>query len=98
MSKLKQFIEDSFVNFVKQGGNLLTREHYEARREVCRGCEYEGQVEPLPDLFMEGCTECGCPFKTKAYFDTWKVSGKKIKCPHPDGNKWENVDNNFKSR
>ena len=95
--RLAEFLEDAFSEVVKLGGKLVSREHYEARVKVCRACEFVGEVEPAPSLKMEGCTLCGCPLKTKPYFDRFLVGGKEITCPHPEGSRWTEIDSKFKT-
>lgn len=92
--KEKSFRAKTFAAVVKKGGKLVSKEQGDARREICRGCEYEGRVHPLPGLDLPGCTECGCPFITKPYMETFL--GSPVECPHPiKGNLWEEVDKNF---
>ena len=95
--RLAEFLEDAFSEVVKLGGKLVSREHYEARVKACRACEFVGEVEPGPNLKMEGCTLCGCPLKTKPYFDRFLVGGKEITCPHPEGSRWAEIDSKFKT-
>ena len=95
--RLAEFLEDAFSEVVKLGGKLVSREHYEARVKACRACEFVGEVEPAPSLKMEGCTLCGCPLKTKPYFDRFLVGGKEITCPHPEGSRWTEIDSKFKT-
>ena len=95
--RLAEFLEDAFSEIVKLGGKKVSREHYEARVKVCRACDFVGKVEPAPNLKMEGCTLCGCPLKTKPYFDRFLVGGKEITCPHPEGSRWTEIDSKFKT-
>ena len=94
---LGEFLEDSFAELVKLGGVMVSRDHYEARVKACRECEFVGEVQPAPHLKMEGCTLCGCPLKTKPYFDRFLVGGKEITCPHPEGSRWTEIDSKFKT-
>lgn len=102
--RLKKYLQSVFEEGVKAGGVLVSDEQYEARVKVCETrndgepCEYLGVVEPLPTMQMIGCTKCGCPFSTKAYFDRFKLTGHKVKCPHQDGNMWASVDQKFSKR
>lgn len=100
-NRLKNFVANTLFETIKKGGKLVPVQQAEARIEVCRGCSLSGMVEPLPGLVVEGCTECGCPFATKPYmFNYLSPSQGKIvliECPHPEGNKWEVIDQQFKS-
>lgn len=103
MGLKNKYVRDAFVWTVKQGGSLTTDEHGKARIEFCKArrsgkpCEYYGTVNPA-GIEFEGCTKCGCPFATKAFMLELKVPvHKKVTCPHPDGNFWEEVDSKFKN-
>ena len=123
MKSVKKYALDKLIKFIKVGGKTVTNEQAEARKDVCKGCEFFGEVEPLPKLKMDGCQKCGCPSATKAHMKTiHRAIGKEneplsitemlklktkgllgnqetfeqiIKCPHPDGNKWEKADEKF---
>lgn len=96
LDKYKAVIFDT----VKSAGKAAPEGLGEARIAHCktrRGgkpCEFVGEVTPVPGATTEGCTKCGCPFATKPYMVT--LLGKKIECPHPDGNLWALIDEKFK--
>ena len=91
----RTWIKETFSEVVQLGGKLIPKEWGDARVEVCKKCPLYGMVKPLKSkaLEMPGCTKCGCPSATKAYMKT--ILFKKIKCPHPEGNKWADVDKQF---
>jgi hypothetical protein len=74
-------------------GAIITEEHEKARKAICDGCEYKGNVEPYPSVILPGCTECGCPFETKRKMS--QIGIRKIRCSHPEGNLWEETDFEF---
>lgn len=93
---LKKYVLDSIGIALNCGGGHVDQEQFVARLNKCSGCKFAGTVNPLPLLYANGCTICGCPFATKpaTYKHCSLDSGKKVltTCPHPDGNKWEEVD------
>lgn len=97
--RLKKFKLEAFTAVVKASGKLTSKQHGDARINVCRTlqdgepCNFRGMVEPFPDLVLEGCLICGCPFATKPYMI--HGLGKKVECPHPEGNKWKEIDKQF---
>lgn len=99
--RLKQFIARTLFETIKKGGKLVAEEHKEARLAICQGCTLLGQVEPLPGLVVEGCTACGCPSATKPfmlnYFSPTQGHMVTVECAHPDGSKWEEIDQQFKT-
>ena len=98
-------MSDSFDNvaidilgrIITGGGELVSSEQYRQRLEVCTKCPNAGDVTPLPGITVQGCTLCGCPFRTKLKTKTHLKKLKRVitKCPHPDGNKWETIDKIF---
>lgn len=95
--------QQAVFTLVKKTGDLVSKDQAEARMNVCRTinngkpCEFLGEVEPLPFLKCEGCTQCGCPLGTKAFMAD--AMGNAVTCPHPTrGNLWEPVDDIFKSK
>ena len=84
---------------IRAGGQTTTDNHAQARIAVCEVCQHYGQVQPIPGLVMPGCLICGCPSLTKAhmktYFSISKLGLRVSECPHPDGNKWQAVDQIF---
>jgi len=105
MEAMKWLKEKDLAPFFESGmkklGVLVSDEQAEERINFCRTknngepCEYHGEVEPLPGVICEGCTRCGCALKAKAAFDHFKLINHKVKCPHPDGNLWANIDLKF---
>lgn len=97
--KLRKFAAQALFETIKKGGKLATKEHAEARLDICRNCPLLGEVEPLPGLVVEGCTACGCPSATKPYMLTYfspsKLSVTNTECAHPDGNQWKDIDHQF---
>jgi len=89
----KSFKARVFSSVIKQGGRLAPKGMAEARLKECEKCEYAGKVRPLPKLELRGCTLCGCPFITKPFM--LEFLGNPTACPHPEGNKWEEVDTYF---
>lgn len=87
---------------LKLGGKPVTEEHYQERLKVCRRCQYWGSVLielPIKGIKLPGCKICGCPMATKprwlTYWSLLEFKFKEATCPHPDGNKWREVDNDF---
>lgn len=68
--KFKRWAFDNLVECIKAEGTLVSKEQAEARTNKCKGCMYEGIVNPLPKLEGPGCLKCGCPFATKAWMNT----------------------------
>ena len=61
------FVLKTIANFVKENGELVSKENKKARlEEACNGCEFKGIVQPEPYIKGQGCKKCGCPFATKA--------------------------------
>lgn len=91
---------ETLYEAIKATGKAATKEHGDARLKVCKTlnngqpCEFSGMVPVVPKVQVEGCTKCGCFFATKPYMVT-NFLGEVIKCPHPDGNKWDEVDKFF---
>ena len=77
-----------FVEAVLKMGKRASDEVYKGRMDVCSECPKKGTVY-VAHMMFDGCTECGCPFETKARMLT--IRGEKITCPHPDGDKWANI-------
>ena len=95
---MNKFVENTILNFRKRLGVLTTEQNYLERLKICGSCPYKGKVQPLPTMELDGCTLCGCPFETKAKMKKDFSTEKGfyiITCPHPDGNKWEEVDKKF---
>jgi hypothetical protein len=70
MKSPKDYIFSKLIEFALAGGKSATKEHYEARLEICKACPHYGQVQPIPMLHMDGCTLCGCPAATKPKYLT----------------------------
>lgn len=90
-----------FIGFtIRAGGHIAPDEQYRKRYETCKMCKYKGEVQPLPLIKTEGCTICKCPFRTKLKTVTHIKNGQRVttSCPHPDGNKWDIIDNEFKNK
>lgn len=88
--KYRQGVEKVF-EWMRELGGVVSDDWEAARAAECDGCEYNGEVEPLPGIIVPGCTHCGCPFETKRTMRS--VFGiLKIKCTHPHGNKWSQID------
>jgi len=68
--KLKEWTLENLSDTIKAEGELVTHEQAQARIAICNGCEYLGEVQPLPKIKTSGCTKCGCPLVTKAYMKT----------------------------
>lgn len=88
------------ADIVRAGGKVIEdAEHVEARKRVCAGCKYFGEVRPLPTLVAMGCTICTCPIEEKArtltVLDRKTLKYVKEYCPHPEGNMWASIDHNF---
>jgi hypothetical protein len=89
-------------NIDKLGGVKVPVEQAEARIEVCESCD-----EISRGFFYDSCGLCKCPLVVKPYFESHLLSAlnitvvqdeedrKKVICPHPSGNKWAIIDNNF---
>lgn len=86
--------------YAKMGGELVTREQYIDRLEVCAKCPSRGEVKiPVPAVVglrlkvatLPGCTECGCPFATKPQVRSY-LSAQGIKTVTCPLGKWEDVD------
>lgn len=104
--KILNFATRILSETIKHGGTLVSPEQAQARINVCKGdpesgtprCDFEGIVEPVPFLKMEGCTNCGCPFSTKphmgTHFSISKLSIITTECPLK---RWEAVDKLFKN-
>lgn len=60
--------QKQFEKLIRYAGSRVSKENAEARLSVCSGCPLKGKVQVRADLpFVDGCTECQCPFATKAY-------------------------------
>lgn len=108
----KEKVKSALESHIRAGGSLVTEDHFQARVNVCktrqsgRRCEYLGEVSALGLKFSEGCTKCGCPLSTKAWMleieskmlEGILQTGKEIRCPHPQGNMWEETDKNFANK
>lgn len=95
---LQDFMIESIAKVVRNGGKLVGLEQAKARRAICNGCPNKGKTELLPLIQVDYCRLCKCPLKTKTKtLTTVSLTGveKKEICPHPDGNKWVLVDNQF---
>lgn len=102
---LSEFVHEKLAKIIRLGGSETTDEHASKRTEMCmtvdngEPCKYLGVVRPTIMFATQGCTICRCPIATKA--KTLKrfsrSEGKIIPeyCPHPDGNKWSNIDQFF---
>lgn len=96
---LKEFKLKVFSEAIKNFGKLTIEDHAKARINKCKTledgkpCRYHGEVNPVPSLKLEGCTKCGCPFATKPFMLTFM--GLKVECPHPEGNQWAEIDEDF---
>jgi hypothetical protein len=52
-------------DIISDGAELVS-EHEAARRmDICRGCKFFGEVNPMPLFYTQGCTECGCVLEIK---------------------------------
>jgi len=95
--KFQKAVWETTKKGILKGGPHVSEKQYQERLSKCEGCEYSGTVYPLgtKEISESGCTVCGCPFVTKAKM--LKIGASPIKCPHPEGNKWETVDQKYKS-
>lgn len=98
-------LKEAIAKAVTAGGTPVDVEHFIARLLICGGCDKRGTVSVMGNEY-NGCTVCGCPFQTKAAMKAadsplLKVTGAlgitddEIRCPHPDGDKWHEVDELF---
>lgn len=93
----KEFIREEIGEQQARGAMFVSKGNARARVAICNGCEYAKDLaDKIPMVKIRGCGICGCPFSTKPKF-AWHFSlsaGHLIKteCPHPDGNKWAEVD------
>lgn len=103
MRNLKEYTIDFFGDLIRCGGETVSEEQHQERLKICKGCDKAGKVNPLPLIWIEGCTECGCPFRTKLKTKTHcelkngVIQKVTTTCPHPKGNKWAEVDQKFES-
>lgn len=105
MSIVDTFISSTILKTIELGGELVSLPQSDERVNFCKTrlngkpCEFFGTVNPLPFVYMDGCTKCGCPSSTKPrtrkYFSL--TQGKIIltTCPHPDGNLWAEIDKQY---
>jgi len=82
------------------GAILVAGENAVERKEVCKKCTHATDLTGvIPMIKIMGCGICKCPFSTKPHFKkhfSIKMGSViKTECPHPDGNKWEEVDRKF---
>lgn len=93
MNFIKEFVKDTILEVIQQGGSLVDNETYEKRKAICKGCDKFGKVFPLPFIEFDGCTICKCPIdtkgKTKTYYSLEQGRIIQATCPHEDGNKWD---------
>lgn len=83
---------------LRYGGEQVTEDHYQARADICKGCDYIGEVL-LPDFSkVQGCTLCGCPTQTKPrwrkYFSFKELKIVEAVCPDTP-NRWAEIDDQF---
>lgn len=90
---LEEKDESDLLELIRKGGKATTEHHGNQRVKACAGCEYAGNVTPLPGATYIGCQHCGCPFATKAYM--LNLLFKKSACPHPKGSRWQKIDKIF---
>lgn len=94
------------VNFlgtvIRNGGTVATEEHAKKRLEICRGCEFYGEVNPLPLIKAKGCLQCGCPLATKVKcIENLDIDSKKMvvtRCGNAEKGGvdfWKDVDSKF---
>lgn len=105
--RLREHTVNYIGNIVTAGQELVSPEHEKARRDICKGCDLLEMVTlpPVPwigPIQVPGCGGCKCPIKTKPKAVKYRnfKDGKPLEiktniCPHPDGNKWEDVDNKY---
>ena len=75
------------------------------KMEGCKICGCPSITKPHMKTIMRAIGKQNDPLsisemlelKTKGLLKNHKKTEQIIKCPHPDGNKWELVDNNFKN-
>jgi len=95
---LDRVVEEIINKGLQFGGEQVIKEHYNERVAICQKCPKGGVVSILGHN-MEGCTICKCPFATKPrwkkYFSFIQLKIIPATCPHPEGNKWEVVDDIF---
>ncbi len=104
--KAKKILEERILS----GGELVSNEQFDARVNFCKTrlsgqpCEYFGPVFPGGIEFIEGCQACNCPMITKAHMKSitdpimaqmFQGGSTEIKCKHPEGNFWEQIDAKF---
>lgn len=65
MNKGEKYVAEKLNEFIAKSGDLVTPEEEAFRINKCKGCEYNGIVEPVPGIKVEGCTKCQCPFGSK---------------------------------
>ena len=66
----KRYILKVIGRVIRRRGEIVEDRHYEARKKICEGCDHYGEVMPLPDIWFDGCTLCGCPCETKCRMKT----------------------------
>jgi hypothetical protein len=94
-------VTDLLATVARFGGDTVSDEQAKARYNgACKGCPYAEMVYYTPYVQFERCQLCLCPLETKC--KTLKnISVKKLfkmvttSCPHPDGNKWQPIDQQF---
>lgn len=98
--KLDLFVIDTLGKIIQAGGESVTDKVYQERLKICKGCPKAGIVQPVPTIKIEGCTLCGCPFRTKlktaTYFDTEEKRTVQTTCANiekGDGtNYWKQIE------
>lgn len=79
------------MTWLKAGGRLVEDRVFEDRMNICKSCEYSGEVNitfGITSKTVPGCTKCNCPFRTKLRADVYiNIEGKKKKSTCPMG-KW----------
>lgn len=83
-------------------GVKVSKEHGDARKAICDTCENKQKR-----VFSDVCSLCNCPLSIKPYFLNHILSAvnlsverdendrTRVICPHPKGNKWEEIDKVF---
>jgi len=95
MNVVERFIFDNIGDFVRNGGECVSQEHFEARKRICEDCSFFGKVRPFGILpAADGCTICKCYIETKGRM--LNLGLEEITCPHKNGNKWAQIDKDFK--
>lgn len=105
---LKQgLIEAAVTQMVALGGTLADPAQARERLTACERCELSSPDYTVAGIVVPGgrgitkCVPCGCIASAKAsvrtYFSTSKMRVVPAVCPHPEGSRWEAIDQKYKT-